>query len=116
MRHDKVSKMLHWNSCEKWDFNKAENWYVRKLEKVLESQNCKILWDILIQIDKFLQLNRPDITVADKKNKEYILICPACPFDAHSDLKYEIAKIRKMRKVEVIPIVTGGLRTVTKHF
>ena len=128
MRHDNVSKMLHWNSCEKWDFNKAEKWYVRKLEKVLESENCKILWDFLIQIDKFLQLNRPDVTVVDKKNKKYILIDPACPFDAriekkkeekcknYSEVKYEIAKIRKMRKVEVIPVITGALRTVTKHF
>ena len=31
-------------------------------------------------------------------------------------MKYEIAKIWKMRKVEVIPVVIGALGTVTKHF
>ena len=34
----------------------------------------------------------------------------------YSVLKYEIAKTCKMRKVEVIPIVIGALRTVTKYF
>ena len=30
-------------------------------------------------------------------------------------LKYEIAKIWKMRKLEVIPVIIGALGTVTKH-
>ena len=34
----------------------------------------------------------------------------------YSELKYEIAKTWKMRKVEVIPVVIGALGTVTKHF
>ena len=34
----------------------------------------------------------------------------------YSELKYEIAKIWKMIKVEVIPIVIGALRTAPKHF
>ena len=31
----------------------------------------------------------------------------------YSELKYEIAKIWKMKKVEVVPVVTGALATVT---
>ena len=34
----------------------------------------------------------------------------------YSELKFEIAKIWKTRKAEVIPVVIGALRTVTKHF
>ena len=34
----------------------------------------------------------------------------------YSELKYEIAIISKMRKVEVIPVVIGALGTVIKHF
>ena len=118
--------MHHWKLCEKWGFNKAEKWYILKPEKVLESEDCKILWDFPIQTDKTLKHNRPDITVIDKKSKNCLLIDPACPFDtrierkeekctAHSELKHEIAKIWKMRKVEVIPVVTGALGTATKH-
>ena len=92
-------------SCEKWGFNKAEKWYIHKPEKVLESENCKILWDFPIQTGKTLEHNRPDITVIDKKNKKCIPIDPTCPFETliekkgeekctnYSELKYEIAKI-----------------------
>ena len=96
--------------------HKAEKWYIHKPEKVLEPENCKIMWD------------RPDLNVIDKKNKKCILIDPACPFDTlienkeeekcknYSELKYKIAKIWKMIKVEVTPVVIGALGTVTKHF
>ena len=99
-----------------------------KPEKVLESENCKILWGFSIQTDKTLEHNRPDITVIDTKSKKCILIDPACPFDTriekkeeekytnYRELKYEIAKIWKMRKVEVVPVVIGTLATVAKRF
>ena len=80
-----------------------------------------------MQIDNSLEHNRPDVTVIDKKKKKCLLIDPTCPFDIRtekieeekytnfSELKYEIAKIWKMRNVEVIPVVIGALGTVTKH-
>ena len=86
------------------------------------------MWDFPIQIDKILEHNRPDITVIDKKIKKCLLIDHVCPFDTrnekkeegkctnYSALKCEIAKIWKMRKVEVIPVVIGELGTITKHF
>ena len=71
-------------------------------EKVLESEHCKILCDFLIQTDKKLEHNRPDITVDEKLARKCILIDPACLFDTridrkeeetcnnNSDLKYEV--------------------------
>ena len=88
--------------------------------------HCKILRDFPIQNDKTLEHNRPDITVIGKKSRKCLLIDPACPFDTciekkeeekctkYSELKYEIEKIWKMRKVEVILVVKGALGTVTK--
>ena len=85
------------------------------------------MWDFPVQTDKTLEHNRPDITVIDKKSKKSILIDPVCPFDTriekkeeekctnYTELKHEIAKIWKMRKVEVIPVVIGALGTVTKY-
>ena len=128
MRHENVSKMLHWKLSEKWRFNKAEKWYMPKPEKDLESESCKILCDFPVQTDKTLEHNRPDITVTDKKSKKCIPKDPAYPFNTrikkkeeekcrnYSELKYEIAKIWKMRTVEVIPVVIGALGTVTKYF
>ena len=128
VRHDNVAKMLRWKLCEKWAFSKVEKWNIHKPEKILESEDCKILWDFPIQTDKTLEHNRSDITVIDKKGKKCLLTDPTCPFDTRierkeeekctncSELKYEIVKIWKMRKVEVIPVVIGALGTVTKHF
>ena len=93
---------------------------------MLESKECKILWDFPIQTDKTLEHNRLDITVIEKKTKKCLLIDPAYPFDTriekkeeekcsnYCDLKYEIARMWRMK--EIIPVVIGALGTVTKQF
>ena len=35
VKHNNVTKMIHWKLCEKWGFQKAEKWYVHKPEKSL---------------------------------------------------------------------------------
>ena len=52
--------MFHWKLSEKWTFNKGKKWNIKKPEKVLESENCKILWDFPIQTDKTFKHNQPD--------------------------------------------------------
>ena len=128
VRHDNVAKVIHWKLCEKWGFEKSDQCYTHKPEKVLESEECKILWDFPIQTDKALEHNRPDITVIEKKTKKCLLIDPSCPFDTciekkeeekcnnYCDMKYEIARMWRMKDVEVIPVVIGALGTVTKQF
>ena len=86
------------------------------------------MWHFPVQTDKTLEYNLPDITVIDKKSKKCLLIDPACPFDTriekkeeekctnYSEVKYEIAKMWKMKKTEVNSVVIGALETVTKHF
>ena len=62
-----------WQNCKnaslgaiwKMVFHKAEKWYLHKPEKVLESENCKILWYFPIQTDTTLENNAPDITDID---------------------------------------------------
>ena len=89
VRHDHVTKVIHWKLCRKWVFEKSDQWYTHKPEKVVESEECKILWDFSIQTDKTLEHNRPDITVIEKKTKNYLLTDPACPFDTRIEKKEE---------------------------
>ena len=89
VRHDNIAKIFHWKLCKKWGFSKAEKWYIHKSEKVLESENCKVLWDFPIQTDKTLEHNRPNITVIDRKNKKCILLDPIYPFDTRIEKKEE---------------------------
>ena len=44
-------------------------WYDHKVEKVLESEEVKILWDFKVQTDKVLEQSRPDIVVLNKTLK-----------------------------------------------
>ena len=44
-----------------------KHWYIHKPQKVLESEDCMILWDFSIQTDKNLEHNWQDGTVIDKK-------------------------------------------------
>ena len=48
VRQGNIAKMLHCKLCEKLGFNEAKKWYIHKPEKVLESENCNILWDFPI--------------------------------------------------------------------
>ena len=89
LRHDNVAKVIHWKLCGKWGFERGDKWYTHVPEKVLESEHCKLLWDFLIQTDKKLEHNRPDITVIDKQAKKCQLIDPSCPFDTRIEKKEE---------------------------
>ena len=66
-RHNKVAYMLHWNLCKKYHLLAAEIWWEHKIEKVLQNNEAKILWDFKIETDKHLAHNIPDITVVEKK-------------------------------------------------
>ena len=66
-RHDKVASMLHWNLCGKYDLLIADKWWEHKVDKVLQKEDVKTLWDFKIPTDKHLTHNIPDITVVEKK-------------------------------------------------
>ena len=44
----------------------ADKWLEHKAEKVVQTADVKILWDLKIQTDKYLVHNIPDITVVEK--------------------------------------------------
>ena len=109
-RHDNVAKYIHWLLAEKYGFERATNWYEEKPEGVMESQDLKVLWDFVIQCDRFVQARRPDIVVVDKIKKEVKLIDIAIPGDCrvkekeqekiekYEQLKEEIARLWSMKR------------------
>ena len=127
-RHNKVASMLHWNLCKKYHLPAADKWWEHKIEKVLQNNEAKILWDFKIQTDKHLAHNIPDITVVEKK--QVWLVDVAIPGDSriqqkevekitkYQDLKIEVERLWE-RKATVVPVVIGALgaipRDLTKH-
>ena len=127
-RHDNVTRYIHWQLCGKCGLERANNWYEQKPERVVESENSKILWDFTIQCDRKIEARRPDIDFIDKKEREVVIIDVAIPGDdrvkdkelekveKYQLLKDEIEKVWRMRKVIVIPVVIGALGAVSVNF
>ena len=46
-RHNKIASMLHWNICRKYILP-ADKWWEHKVDKVLQKEDVKILWDLKI--------------------------------------------------------------------
>jgi hypothetical protein len=127
-RHNKVASMLHWNLCKKYHLPAADKWWEHKVEKVLQNDDVKILWDFKIQTDKHLAHNIPDITVVEKK--QVWLVDVAIPGDSriqqkeiekitkYQDLKIEVERLWE-KKAMVVPVVIGALgaipRDLKKH-
>ena len=63
----KLHQNLHWNLCRKYNLPTADKCWKHKVDKVLQKEDVKILWDFKIQTDKHVAHNVPDITVVEKK-------------------------------------------------
>ena len=84
--------MLHWKLCRKYNLPTADKWWEHKVDKVLQKEDVKILWDFKIQTDKHRAHNIPDITVVEKKRVWIIDV--AIPGDGRIEEK-ELEKISK---------------------
>ena len=90
--------MLHWNLCKKYHLPTSEKLWEHNVEKVLQNEEVKILWDFKIQTDKNLAHNIPDMTVI--KKKQVWLIDVAIPGDSRINQK-EVEKITKYQDLKV---------------
>ena len=121
-RHNKVASMLHWNLRKKYYLPASAKWWEHiNVEKVLQNEEVKILWDFRIQTDKHLAHNMPDITVVEKK--QVWLIDVAISGDnrinqteveeitKYQDLKVEVERLWE-KKATVLPVVIGTLGAI----
>ena len=103
---------------------RAESWYEQKPEGVVESETFKVLWDFTVQCELKIDAKRPDIVFIDKE-REVVITGVAIPGDDRVEgkeleklekyqlLKDEIAKVWRVRKVIVVPVVIGALGAVS---
>ena len=110
-RHENLARYIHWRICGKFELDRAKKRYEHKTEGVSESANCKVLWDVVIQLDKEIEARRPDMVVLDKISKEVKISDIAIPGDfrvcekelekinKYKLLKDEIARLWSVRKI-----------------
>ena len=123
-----MSRCIHWQLCGECGLERANSLYEQKPEGVMESENFKILWDFTVQCDRKIEARRADIVFIDTKEREVVITDVAIPGDdrvkdrelekleKYQLLKDEIAKVWRMRKVVVVPVVTGALGAVSVNF
>ena len=86
--------VVHWNLCTKNNFTVTEKSYDHKVEKELESEEVKILWDFRVQTHKVSEHSTPDIVVLNNTQRKCSLTDITCPFDTRVDEK-EQEKVEK---------------------
>ena len=79
-----------------------------------------------IQCDHVIEARRPDIVVVEKETNKAIIVDIASPWndrvhekeskkiEKYQDLKREIARLVRIRHLEVVPVVVGALGVVSK--
>ena len=105
-----------------------EKWYNHKAEKVIKTDEIKIMWDMRIQTDKVIENLRPDRVVLNKITRKCVLIDTDCPFDTrinekeqnkieiYGDLRNEIKRIWKCREVVIVPVIVEALGIISNTF
>ena len=90
--------------CGKYNLKRSKKWYEHALG-VVENEEVKILWNVVIQCDKEIKARKPDIVVVNKNEKSCSIIDIAIPGDINlvkKDKNWEIAgtKERNQKNVE----------------
>ena len=111
--------------CGKYKIPRVEKWYDHQPEGFEESNEVKVLWDVMIQCDHMIEHRKPDIVVVEKVGRRCFIIDVAIPGDKriaakeeekvekYQELRQEILRMWEMKKVEVVPIVVGALGAIT---
>ena len=111
-----------------WIGKTYDSWNEKKPEGVVENENFKILCDFTVHCDRKIEARRPDIVFIHKKEREVVIIDVAIPGDdrvknkelekleKYQLLQDEIAKVWRMRKVIVVPVVIGALGALSVNF
>ena len=62
-RHNKAAAYLHWTICKHYNIKVQDKQYEHEPATVTENQTATIyiLWDMPIQTDKEIKVNRPDM-------------------------------------------------------
>ena len=125
-RQDNVARIVNWKLCRKYNSKRSEKWYEHAPEGVVENEEVKILWDVMIQCDREIKARKPDIVVVNKNERSCAIIDIAIPGDIrvsekekeniqrYQELKRKIKRILNIRSIKVIPVVVGKLGSTSK--
>ena len=108
---------MQWKILKHYNIKANDKWYEHQPETVTENEKVTILWDMQVNTDKTININKPDIIIKDKQEKTCMLIDMAIPraekLSMYKDLEIEITKMWGLKTITV-PVVMGALGIVKK--
>ena len=118
-----MGKVIHWELCQKFQFDHTNKWYMHNPASVLENDTHKLLWDFDIQMDHLIS-TRPCNNQQKKGTYKIVDFAVLADHriklkesemkDKYLDLYSKLKKKLWNMKVTFIPIVIDALGTVTK--
>ena len=73
-RHDNVARIVHWKLCGKYNLKRSEKWYEHAPKGVVENEEVKNLWDVVIQCVREIRARKQDIAVVNKNERSCAII------------------------------------------
>ena len=74
IRQDNVARIVLCKLCGKYNLKRSEKWYEHAPEGVVENEEVKILWGVMIQCDREIKAKKPDIVLVNKNEKSCAII------------------------------------------
>ena len=65
----------------KYNLKRSEKWYEHAPGGVVENEEVKILWDVIIQCDREIKTRKPDVVVVNKNERSCTTNVIAMPGD-----------------------------------
>ena len=69
IRHDNNAITVHWKLRGKYNLKRSDKWYEHAPQGVVENEEVKILWDVVIQCDREIKARKPDIVLVNKNDR-----------------------------------------------
>ena len=94
-----MGKVIHWEMCRKFKFDRANKWYRLNPAHVLENDTHKLLWDFDIHTDHLISARSPDlIIINNNKKKKKKRICKIVDFVVLADHRIKLKECEKNDK------------------
>uniref|UniRef100_A0A0L8I5I6 Uncharacterized protein n=1 Tax=Octopus bimaculoides TaxID=37653 RepID=A0A0L8I5I6_OCTBM len=125
IRYDRLGQYIQWNACKYYRIKFHDKWYRYNPEDVVNGKSVTILWNFLIQTDRKIDSNRPEIVIKDYNRGTCLLIEMSVLHDQnvsrkecgklshYKDLQIEITQMW-MLSTTIIPVVIGALGMIKK--
>ena len=98
-RHNNVARINLWKLCGKYNLKKSEKWYEYDPEGVVENEEGKILWEVMIQCGTEIKAREPDKVLVNTNERSCVIIDIAIPGDLRVSEK-EKDKLRNIKELK----------------